>query len=43
MVRVAAAAVLAIDPATAGTPKAKGLLQVGPGKEREMFDVGTQF
>ena len=35
--------VLAIDPASAGTPKAKGLLQVGPGKERAKVDVGTQF
>ena len=41
--RAVAVVVLAIDPVSAGTPKAKGLLQADPGKERENFDVGTQF
>ena len=39
----AAVVVLATDLASAGTPKAKGLLQVDPGKERAKIDFGTHF
>ena len=38
----AAVVVLAIDPASAGTPKAKGLVQVNPSEERANFDVGKK-
>ena len=41
--RAVAVVVLDTDTASAGSPKAKGLVQIDPGKERVKFDVGTTF
>ena len=41
--KVEAVAVLAPDPASAGRPNAKGLIQVDLGEERENVDARTSF